>query len=264
MGKAVLTVGQFSVFDGVNYHSYGVTAMDLTKSVAEVDLTDTFSPVDEKEYAVGREEHTGTVTIWKDVTQQDLLTGVEYTEGIMDFEGFIYHGTFYFTEQAPSASIDEGIAQSMTMRFDGTILEAGDNLVVDAGGYGTTVWTDIGTNFTIGAGATLVPIAGNGTTVAEMERTAGTLASIEQNIAIPAVTGFMLMLDIQSSDEALNFEMLGEVTVYPFPIPTRRTLFFIAIPYNVAQTGIKLSMEDAGSVVTNKTVINRINLLQIP
>ena len=120
MGKEVLTTGKFTY--GTVPVEYGVTALDMTKSVAEVDLTDTATTGNEKEYEVGRVEKTFTATMWKNVSIADPPVG-ESHPAILDFEGYTYSGTAWLTEVAPSASIDEGVALAVTGRFTGTVVE---------------------------------------------------------------------------------------------------------------------------------------------
>ena len=120
MGKEVLTTGFITY--GTPPVEYGVTAMDLTKAAAEIDLTDTKTVGNEKEYQTGRIDKTFTATWWKDVSIADPVIA-ESHPCEMDFEGYTYVGVAYLTEVAPSASIDEGIQLAITGRFTGTVVE---------------------------------------------------------------------------------------------------------------------------------------------
>jgi hypothetical protein len=118
MTKAILKTGKFT-FNSVDY---GVTALEFTKSAGEVDLTDTNTAGNEKEYAGGRIEKTFQITIWKDVTQLDPPISESHPATI-DFEGYTYDGVATLTEVTNSASIDEGVQLTVTGRFSGTVTE---------------------------------------------------------------------------------------------------------------------------------------------
>ena len=112
MAKEVLTTGLFTY----NSVAYGVTDMNMSKVATEVDLTDTETAVNEKEFAAGRQERTFTITMWKDVTEADPPLATLYPV-IIDFEGFSYNGNAIFTEVAQSATIDNGVVLNVSGRF---------------------------------------------------------------------------------------------------------------------------------------------------
>ncbi len=118
MAKAVLTTGTFTY----NSVVYGVTSMETTKVAEEVDLTDTATSGNEREYLGGRQERSITVEMWKDVTLADPPLGTSNTAD-MDFEGFSYTGNMVLLEVNQSAQIDNGVILSVSGRWTGTVTE---------------------------------------------------------------------------------------------------------------------------------------------
>ncbi len=118
MAKAVLITGKFT-FNSVEY---GVTSMEATKVAEEVDLTDTGTTGNEREYLGGRQERNITVEMWKDVGIADPPLGTLYA-GELDFEGFTYAGNMVLLEVNQSAQIDNGVVLSVAGRFSGTVTE---------------------------------------------------------------------------------------------------------------------------------------------
>ena len=118
MAKSVLKTGQFTY----NSVAYGVTSMETRNVANEVDLTDTNTSGNEKEYLGGRQERTFTIEMWKDATDADPAIGTAYTAEL-DFEGFTYSGSAVLLEVAQSGSIDNGVVLSVSGRFSGTVTE---------------------------------------------------------------------------------------------------------------------------------------------
>jgi len=118
MAKQVLTTGKF-VYNSV---TYGVTNLSLDKNLSEVDMTDTDTTGNEKEYLAGRQERPLTVEMWKDVNQADPPLGEVYA-GSLDFEGFTYSGNIILLSIKNSAAIDDGVKMTVEGRFTGAVTE---------------------------------------------------------------------------------------------------------------------------------------------
>jgi len=118
MGKKVLKTGTFT-YDSV---VYGVTNMETTKSADEVDLTDTKTAGNEREYLGGRQERTLSIEMWKDATEADPTLGSAIAATI-DFEGFSYAGDAILLEITQRAAIDNGVQLTVSGRFTGTVTE---------------------------------------------------------------------------------------------------------------------------------------------
>lgn len=118
MAKSVLTTGTFTY----NAIVYGVTNMETTKSADEVDLTDTETAGNEREYLGGRQERTLSIELWKDATDPDPAIGVA-AAGELDFEGFTYAGDMILLEVTQRAAIDNGVQLTVSGRFTGTVVE---------------------------------------------------------------------------------------------------------------------------------------------
>ena len=118
MAKSVLTTGTFTF----NSIEYGVTNMETTKSADEVDLTDTKTSGNEREYLGGRQERTLSIEMWKDATEADPTLGSALA-GEIDFEGFTYAGDVILLEITQRAAIDNGVQLTVSGRFTGTVTE---------------------------------------------------------------------------------------------------------------------------------------------
>ncbi len=118
MAKVVMTTGDFTY----NSVVYGVTSMEATKVAEEVDLTDTATSGNEREYLGGRQERTVNIEMWKDVTLIDPPLGVANAADL-DFEGFSYSGQMVLLEVNMSAQIDNGVILNVVGRFSGTVTE---------------------------------------------------------------------------------------------------------------------------------------------
>jgi predicted secreted protein len=118
MAKAVLKTGKFT-YDAT---PYGVTSMETSKVAGEIDLTDTATSGNEREYLGGRQERNVTVEMWKDVGDADPELGVA-NSAELDFEGFTYAGNIVLLEITQSAQIDNGVVLTVAGRFTGTVTE---------------------------------------------------------------------------------------------------------------------------------------------
>ncbi len=118
MAKQVLVTGDFTYDAQV----YGVTSMEATKTAEEIDLTDTLTSGNEREYLGGRQERTITIEMWKDVSQADPPLG-SLLAGELDFEGFSYAGNIVLLEITMGAQIDGGVQLTVAGRFSGTVTE---------------------------------------------------------------------------------------------------------------------------------------------
>ncbi len=118
MAKKVFKTGTFT-YDAV---VYGVTNMETSKTAGEVDVTDTQTVGNEREYLAGRQERTLSIEMWKDVTEVDPDLGVVLAAEL-DFEGFTYAGDVLLLEITMRAVIDDGVQLSASGRFSGTVVE---------------------------------------------------------------------------------------------------------------------------------------------
>lgn len=116
MGKEALTTGKFTF----NSTSYDVTNFLYNETYGEIDVTDTGTTGDGKEYLGSRAERTFEVGIICDVTDADLTMNTEYTATI-DFEGKTYAGTAILLSKAITASIDDAVRATYSGRFNGTV-----------------------------------------------------------------------------------------------------------------------------------------------
>lgn len=114
--KKVLTTGKFT-FNSV---AYAITRLRFNEAYSEVDVTDTGTTGDGKEYLGGRAERTFEVDLWLDIAASDLTLNSALAL-VMDFEGKTYSGTAVLLEKSSEASIDEGIKQTYRGRFNGTV-----------------------------------------------------------------------------------------------------------------------------------------------
>ncbi len=118
MAKKVFKTGTFT-YDSV---VYGVTNMETAKTAGEVDVTDTQTAGNEREYLAGRQERTLSIEMWKDVTLVDPTLG-SLLAGELDFEGFTYAGDIILLEITMRAVIDDGVQLAASGRFSGTVVE---------------------------------------------------------------------------------------------------------------------------------------------
>ena len=118
MSKEVLKTGLFTY----NSVEYGVTSLSLEKNATEVDVTDTKTTGDEKEYLAGRIERPFTIEMWKDVSQADPPHNELYA-GEIDFEGFTYAGDMILLKIKVDAQIDNAVKLTVEGRFSGTVVE---------------------------------------------------------------------------------------------------------------------------------------------
>lgn len=119
MAKAILKTGKLTY----NSIQYGVTEMRVSKTTEDVDVTDTASSTNEKEFlSSGRFAREVTVTLWKNVNAANLVIGTAYT-ATLSFENFIYSGSLVWTSLEDVGTIDGAVQQTYTGRFTGTVSE---------------------------------------------------------------------------------------------------------------------------------------------
>jgi len=124
MSKQILATGLFAYQIDTNlYKAYGVTNLSLDKNLNEVDLTDTLTTGDEKEYQASRQEVPFTVEIWKQVDEADPPIGSIISDVRIDFEGYEYSGSAIFLSIKNSVAIDDGIKMTIEGRFTGGMTE---------------------------------------------------------------------------------------------------------------------------------------------
>ena len=116
MAKKALATGKLT-FNSVEY---GVVSLDFNESFSEIDVTDTSTTGDGKEYLGSRAERTFSVELWMDVNSADIALNTP-AAGELDFEGKTYAGTFIFLSRNSNGAIDAGIKQTYTGRFNGSV-----------------------------------------------------------------------------------------------------------------------------------------------
>lgn len=118
MAKDTLTTGKLT-FNAVEY---AVTSFDYNEQYDEVDVTDTGTTGDGKEYLGGRAERTFTVVMWRDTGVAAPPRNSAQTMEL-DFEGLTYAGTGIILSMQVTASTDNAIQMTVTGRFNGTVTE---------------------------------------------------------------------------------------------------------------------------------------------
>lgn len=116
MSKAVLNTGDFT-FNSV---VYVVTDMSFDESFGEVDVTDTGTTGDGKEYLGGRAERTFSIDLWMNKNAADPPLNTQYAATI-DFEGKTYAGNAIMLSKSIQGSINNGIKLSLSGRFNGAV-----------------------------------------------------------------------------------------------------------------------------------------------
>lgn len=112
MAKQILTTGKFR-FDDVDY---GVTSVEKEKTTSEVDVTDSATTGEEKDYLATRREQRFTVEMWKDVAAQDPVMR-EYKRCEIDFEGHEHFGEGLLLSINENAAIDNAVQLAINGRF---------------------------------------------------------------------------------------------------------------------------------------------------
>jgi len=114
--KKVLTTGKVKI--GVT--EYPVTSVKVSRSLSKIDVTDTATTGNYKEYLPGREESTFSFDLFMGVNEDDISTGaVAAIE--LDFEGKKYSGAAIIEKMDADGSIDAAITQSYSGTFTGTV-----------------------------------------------------------------------------------------------------------------------------------------------
>ena len=116
MAKKSLATGKLT-FNSVEY---GVVSLDFNEAFGEIDVTDTSTTGDGKEYLGGRVDRTFSVELWMDVNAPDIAMNSPQA-GELDFEGKTYAGTMIFLTRNSNGAIDAGIKQTYTGRFNGSV-----------------------------------------------------------------------------------------------------------------------------------------------
>jgi len=118
MAKQVLTTGDFTY----NSITYGVTSMEISKIADEVDVTDSATSGNEREWLGGRQAREFSIEMWKDVNEADPPLGTSYAFEL-DFEGFSYSGNAVLLEIVSSAQIDQACKMTVRGRTTGAVTE---------------------------------------------------------------------------------------------------------------------------------------------
>ncbi len=116
MAKQALKTGLLTF----NSQTYPVLSMDFNEAFNEIDVTDTGTTGDGKEYLGSRAERNFTVELWMQDNQADLALNSAQA-GELDFEGKTYAGTMIFLTRNTNGAIDAGIKQTYTGRFNGAV-----------------------------------------------------------------------------------------------------------------------------------------------
>lgn len=125
MSKKGLTTGKFT-FDSV---AYAVVDLRFGEQYNEIDVTDTGTSGDGKEFISTRADRSFTIGIWMNVAAADLAMNSPKTAEI-DFEGKKYSGTVILLSKENEGAIDNGIKQTYIGKFNGAVT------VTPAGGGG--------------------------------------------------------------------------------------------------------------------------------
>lgn len=106
-----------------NSTEYYLTSMSDNESYGEIEVTDTGTTGNGKEFVAGRQQFDVTIEVIEDPTVADITLGTE-ASGEADWEGKTYTGDFIFLTRAKSGSIDDKIVNSYTGHFNGTVTKA--------------------------------------------------------------------------------------------------------------------------------------------
>lgn len=118
MAKDVMLTGKFTY----NSVVYGVTNMETNKVAEDIDVTDTSTSGNEREYKAGRQRREVTVEMYKNVNAADPPLGTA-NAAELDFEGNTYAGSMIITEMTITGQIDNAIQMTIKGRFTGTVTE---------------------------------------------------------------------------------------------------------------------------------------------
>lgn len=118
MAKKVLLDGKFT-FNSVQY---GFTQCTIDETHDEVDVTDTATTGDGREFLGTRANRTISITMWNDVNAADLPTNVEYA-GSVDAQGKTYSGQIILLSKSVGLSTDNATQNTYNGRFNGAITE---------------------------------------------------------------------------------------------------------------------------------------------
>lgn len=116
MAKDSLTTGKFTF----NSTEYDVTNFSYNEDYDQIEVTDTGTTGDVKEYIGGRAEKSFELGLICDLTDADLTMNTEYAATI-DFEGKTYAGNAILLTKAITATIDDAVKATYTGRFTGTV-----------------------------------------------------------------------------------------------------------------------------------------------
>jgi len=116
MAKEAFTTGKFT-YSGT---AYDVTSLNFSENYGEIDVTDTGTTGDGKEYLGGRAERTFTINVFMDTGAADIVMNTE-SDITIDFEGKTYEGSGSLLTMTADGSIDAAVAQTYTGRFNGEV-----------------------------------------------------------------------------------------------------------------------------------------------
>ena len=119
VAKAVLTTGKATI-GGV---AYAITAMSYDESSAIVDMTDTATTGDGKEFAYGRKDRKFSIDVWTDVSGSDPVMTTK-TSIDLNFEGKHYIGSGSLETKSVKGSIDNVTKTTYAGQFFGAVSES--------------------------------------------------------------------------------------------------------------------------------------------
>lgn len=116
MAKEAFQTGSFTS-GGV---TYAVTTLNYSETYGEVDVTDTSTTSDGREYVGTRAERTFSIGLFMDTSEADVVMNTASAITI-DFEGKTYVGSGSVLTKTVDASMDGAVAATYTGRFNGAV-----------------------------------------------------------------------------------------------------------------------------------------------
>lgn len=117
MAKEAFQTGSFTS-GGV---TYAVTSLNYGENYGEIDVTDTATTGDGKEYVGGRADRTFSIGLFMDTSEADVVMNTESAITI-DFEGKTYVGSGSVLTKTVDGSIDAAVSATYTGRFNGAVV----------------------------------------------------------------------------------------------------------------------------------------------
>ena len=115
-GKEAFVTGSFTY----GATKYVLTTMNYSENYGEIDVTDTGTSGDGKEYLGSRAERTFSIGLFVLTDIADITMNTEAAL-IMDFEGKTYAGSGSLLTKTIDGSIDSAVTATYTGRFNGEV-----------------------------------------------------------------------------------------------------------------------------------------------